>query len=1023
MNHTRSDIDGNFSIEISYADLYCNLREYISHTNLSLNKIRSTIKEIVSNCVFSGRSLNVLNWNAQCLNQKKFTDLKSHLDDWTRAYSYGLETTRHFIDIISISESWLKKNSELNNFRLRNYNSVSVCRELPKSGGGLVVFIRKEYPFTVVEQKLSDEIEYILLKVIVASVVWHVFCVYRPHHSKESFIDEIEQILTRSEINIERFVMTGDININLFDDRDPDVLRYNDLLTSMNVAVVNSAVTRCNPIIGVGSLIDHILICKSHTSYVTMTSTRVRSMSDHNFVILMLDANVKPENKVPKRIKRINYESVVSEVERDLAQLNEILEDEKDVNVYFNYIHDCVMNAVTSNTRFLTVKQLGCEFVCPPWVNAHYVEMTNTLHNLQEKIGKRLVNNLECNQLEEKFKDLSEIREKYGIVIAKKFYRELEIKDLRHAWSIINELLGKSQEKAATVIKTGDGELVVDASQIAYAYQEKFLSIVGVYGANDPAKSCDQAETSTDRVFSFENVTPEYIRDEIDDLELGKAVGRDGISAKILKKIKSSISGHLCCVFNLMISSTTYVDRLKVSTIVPIPKTKNSMDIDNVRPISILLQMDKIFESIMFKQINSFVEEEKVMDNFQYGFRCKRGCQDALTMILHHISRAIDNGKSVLILSLDVQKAFDSVNLEVLMRKLEHIGIRGSASALMKSFLTGRLQSVKFENVYSGYGEIKRGVPQGSNLGPLLFNLMINDLSLIPLNSTLYKYADDLCVVHEIDHSQGSQINMNGLINDINAILNYYESNCLEINCSKSKYMILGKPVDSMNDYLQSKNIEQCSTITYLGVYLDDELKMASQVDNICSSLAQSINALRFLKRNLSSDALIKFFHAHIQSKISYCGFVLLRARSIDIERIQRLQSKALKLVFDLPNDYPTYQLFTEKAPKVLPVTGLVYYSAITMVHKSYTCTDGSLPQIQKLRTNRRCELLIGAAKKKIMQNDIGHDGVKLFNQLPDSVKSELNAYLFKEQLKKHLLSRNESLIKSGQFAAKNFNI
>jgi hypothetical protein len=350
------------------------------------------------------------------------------------------------------------------------------------------------------------------------------------------------------------------------------------------------------------------------------------------------------------------------------------------------------------------------------------------------------------------------------------------------------------------------------------------------------------------------------------------------------------------------------------------------------------------------------------------------------------------------------------------------MGFRGTALKLIESFLSNRTQVVKFGDVLSFIGLVLKGVPQGSNKGPLLFNLLINDLSSVPTHSTLYKYADDLLLVFPLNNEDLNE-NLLKLNNDLKAITDYYQGNALSVNISKSQYMILGKVDDKIKEYLNSQSLIETSEMKYLGFLIDEDLKMSGQVDQICKSIASGIGALHQLRDHVPLQSMITFFHSHIQSHINYCSFALLRVRSIDIDRIQRLQSRALRIIYNLPYLYPSHDLFTKEAKHILPVVGLIYYTAICMVKKSYICKDGSLPNVEKLKSTRSCDLMTWRAKKKVMIDDITHTGCKLFNQLPASIKSERNFYAFKNLLKKYLLERNSSLIKSGQFAAKNLLI
>ena len=144
----------------------------------------------------------------------------------------------------------------------------------------------------------------------------------------------------------------------------------------------------------------------------------------------------------------------------------------------------------------------------------------------------------------------------------------------------------------------------------------------------------------------------------------------------------------------------------------------------------------------------------------------------------------------------------------------------------------------------------------------------------------------------------------------------------------------------------------------------------------------------------------------------------------MDIERLQRLQSKSLRIIFNLPDSHSSFELFTNQAKGIMCVCGLIYYSALMMVKKSLVCTDDSLPVIRKLRSMRQYNLALSSGNnKKVKVNDITHIGCRLFNELPNDVKKENNIVLFKNQLKKFIIEKNKSLIKHGQFTSKTFNL
>ena len=866
--------------------------------------------KVIKNCtdknVFARPFLNMLTWNVHCLTNKKLNIIKQYMDEWSRNCVLGNTNNsfpvtcsgsrkNYFIDLISFTETWLQDDSKFNIFRIKNYNSLCINRPYGRKGGGILLYVHKNYISCIVDSEINDHIEYLLAKVVINKDEWFVLTIYRPPNGDmDIFYKVLENLILR--VNSEKLIINGDMNLNILNETELESKNYFELLTSLNVSVINKAVTRRNYVTGIGTLIDHVIMSNFHKNFIVMTSNCINMVSDHNFIILMLQMQSVPsiKNRILK-FKRVNYNLVADQFYNDLLVLSSRILDmvNSPVNEYFNTIHDLLIKSVNENTRLISVKLPEVQLTLPKWADNNYIGMLNTLYNLEEKIKYRQMNGLRHDGLQQKFNELNEIRDQFATVKARIYYRRLEIDNLGDAWKYINELAGQiRKEESNLMLKNDNGNYLVNPNEIAEAFQNKFLTVVG---SNTLICNIDTHVffgTSVTNTFYFEEVTPMSIFFQTGALAANKASGHDNINANVLKSCNEGLCAHLANIFNNMIRGGIYPERLKLSIIKPIPKSGNILELNNSRPISILSQIDKVFESLMFYQLSDYFENNNLMDSLQYGFRPHRGCSDALCMILHHVSCLIEAGDGAVLLSFDIEKAFDTVCHRILLRKLNFMGIRGPAYNLIESFLNERKQVVKVDDSYSQLGDAIRGVPQGSNLGPLLFNLMINDLSSIGTYSTLYKYADDLIAVFPIRRKQ-EQSDIINMERDLKVITEYYEMNHLKVNCEKSKYLVIGANAEHLRNMLEDKSIQKCENLKYLGFIIDSELKMISQLDTICKSVAQGINALRFLKQNLSVSSLMHFFHGHIQSRIGYCSFALLRCRLIDIERLQRLQSKA----------------------------------------------------------------------------------------------------------------------------------
>jgi len=997
--------------------------------SLKVNLTHLQINKMIHDCTQMNPKgkplLNMLSWNVRCLTHNKLNIMKHYLDEWTRTATTGNEdlinclgeNKNYFIDIIGLTETWLTENTKFSTFSIRNYNSVHANRKMGKKGGGLLLFVHKKYQSIIIETDVNDDIEYVLLKLFTANNEFHVLLVYRPNGSFDAFVDKLEELILKT--NRDSLIITGDMNLNVLNECDNRVKTYLDTLTSLSLVIINSAPTRNSFFGAEGTLIDHAIVSSSHKNILALTSNRTQLISDHNFLLILLQLDeISPKKRTIIRKKTLNYDMIASKLQHNLST-QEINTD--DVNSYFNVVHDKLLKTIEECTCVNHFKLPSKINSLPAWADVRYKEMLRTLHNLEEKIDKRKNMSLPRSNLVLKYNELTHIFEQYGNVKAKSYYRRLQLKNTSHAWKIINELTGRIKRNKVMIVKDEENKYISDPVKIANTFQKKFMSV-----SKSRCSSIDLHKyigKLTANTFCFEEISQDTISHHIALLNENKSCGYDGINAKVLKCCVEELSPHLSKIFNLVITTGAYPDRLKQSTIIPIHKGGDPLECGNYRPISLLPLLDKVFEAILYNQLNKFLENQNIFDPLQYGFRQRRGCNEAIAMMLNLISNILEGGKNALVISLDISKAFDSVDHRILLRKLNFLGIRGLSYDVLCSFLSNRKQSVKIDQSFSLSETVEIGVPQGSNLGPLLFNLMINDISALSMNSKLIKYADDIIMILTIE-KDSPQLNINNLQSDIDTIMQYYEINLLKVNLIKSKYMMMGRNEHEELSNLLNKNlIIKCDELTYLGCLIDAELKFISQVDKIAKSIGSAVNALRYLKSVLSQDALIQFFHAHIQSHINFPGFVLMHCRAIDIQRLQRLQNKALKIIFNLPDLHSTAELFKKEAKNILPVAGLIYNTSIIMVRKCVTTNDGSLPKISRLRSLRKKELMLTTAKKRALIDDITHSGCKLYNQLPTEIKAENNFFLFKKDVKQFLLSRNESLVKSGQFSSKNFFI
>ena len=278
-----------------------------------------------------------------------------------------------------------------------------------------------------------------------------------------------------------------------------------------------------------------------------------------------------------------------------------------------------------------------------------------------------------------------------------------------------------------------DSEKFYDAPASVYNIKKKFQDHQSIL-------KIKKAFNVTD-LFSFHEITEDEIRKEISKLDGSKATPVGDIPAEMLKSTTDVHVSLLTKIINSSIRNGCFPDELKAAEVTPIFKKNDDLDKENYRPVSVLPHVSKIIERVMYIQIENFMEDK--LSKLLTGFRKNHSTQHCLVNMLEKWKNTLDKGGFVCAIFMDLSKAFDTMNHDLLIAKLGAYGFQEDALVFMKSYFTNRQQRVRVNSNFSMWEKIISGVPQGSILGLLLFNIFLNDLFHFVENSDLGHYADD----------------------------------------------------------------------------------------------------------------------------------------------------------------------------------------------------------------------------------------------------------------------------------------
>ena len=337
--------------------------------------------------------------------------------------------------------------------------------------------------------------------------------------------------------------------------------------------------------------------------------------------------------------------------------------------------------------------------------------------------------------------------------------------------------------------------------------------------------------------FSFKTIEREELYKEILNLDTTKACQEADIPTKVIKLNADLFADFLSSPFNNCIKTGEFPSRFKLADITPIYKKGTKTSKDNYRPISILPNISKIFEKPIFKQVSMFFD--KILSNFQCGFRKGYSTQHCLLAMLQKWKWCQDQGKSIGALLTDLSKAFDCLSHGLILAKLHAYGFDYNALKLIYSYLSGRFQRTKVGTSFSSWKDVRFGVPQGSILGPLLFNIFLCDLFFMIEDIEFASFADNTTPYSTKDCIDDVISSLTKASEDI---FKWFSDNEMKVNPEKCK-LIVNSP-ENVSLKLSDNSIESSNTVKLLGVEIDSNLTFKGHINSVCKKANQKLHAL-----------------------------------------------------------------------------------------------------------------------------------------------------------------------------------
>ena len=398
-----------------------------------------------------------------------------------------------------------------------------------------------------------------------------------------------------------------------------------------------------------------------------------------------------------------------------------------------------------------------------------------------------------------------------------------------------------------------------------------------------------------------------------------------------MKEFSEILAPPLTNIINKSLTEGVFPALLKSGLVCPIFKKNEKTSCANYRPISLLSNLSKIFERVMYNRIDNFLDENDLIYKLQFGFRKKHSTNHALLSIVEKIRNNMDNKILSCGVFVDLEKAFDTVNHGILIKKLHHYGVQGKSNDWIKSYLSNRTQSVCVNGATSETLNITCGVPQGSILGPLLFIIYINDMHNALLNSMVYHFADDTNLL--FSHKDPTMIAK--IVNsELTILYDWLCASRLSLNVAKTEFTIfrpLARPLENRIVLtLAGKKIFESKKVKYLGIILDDRLTWRIHINELCKKLGRTVGMLFKLRHQCNKRILRSLYFSLFESHLSYGLPVWGSANQTLRQKLSLLQKKAIRAISFADFHAHTSPLF--KDLNILKVDDLFRYQISSLM-------------------------------------------------------------------------------------------
>jgi hypothetical protein len=840
----------------------------------------------------------------------------------------------------------------------------------------------------------------VIVELLAGSESISLAAIYRPPGSCNIFLTELDLLLCELNHKMNAIIM-GDLNIHFENTNSADAVSLSDMLNQFHWQQHVQGPTHEG-----GHTLDLIMSKIDASVPIIAKSIRIESgLADHSAITFTLNCT-KPKPPTiqlsSRKLSKVNIDLFWTDFwlqyETAESSTNEI---EQLVQVY----NDCGKYALD---RHAPVKRVQVKY------RKHIIMFSPMLYAAKKKVKElgrksrltKLTVDIDLYKIERNCYIAMIRKEKDRLLRRKLNEPEISPKQL---WATLSQVTGsslKAARKRVNKINLKPQECQLRANELAKFFSDK-IAAINLELRPFRSKSLTSLTMGATIMFEFEHVMPNEIRGYLKNLSSNKTSPADAVPTAFLK-VNTRICHHLSLICNASFESATFPGSLKHSIISPVLKRVglDADDFKNFRPISLIQTIAKVIERAAAQRLMDHLEKVGFLHKFQSAYRPLHSTETATLHVLSKWRSAIDAGRLVCVASLDVTAAFDTVDHEILCCRLVQAGVMGRALNWIRSYLTDRTATVKIDEALSNEFKFTSGVPQGSVLGPCLFNCYMAELCRVIETCErvqFHVYADDVLVFVECEKDTIAEA-LQHLQETLEKIEDWMKTNSLLLNAAKTELVLLHREMKNLHlpsRFLkingQDLEIRTYGDLKWLGVCFDVRLEMTSFVNNTCRTCFGILRMLRQIRQSIDKKSTNLLANALVLSRADYCVSLLQSVNVTLINKLQRVINLAARII-------EKKRRFEHISPTLcelgwLPVKLRLQKKVAILVYKSLHSlapeylSDGITRYLPKrsLRSSHSIDvqLVLGQARSKIGRGAWNVFAPIIWNALPNDIRDE----------------------------------